>query len=198
MLIIVSFKDIVPSNFKTINTTSRSDNWSRGLSPFFLGPVKLYGDYIAKNVENGYQFTKVYEEHIINGEPTPEYFEWAKNGWDNDKAERYPMGKGRKPLYSLWDGQKLNYIEARKKIYAPLYSKAVEKTEAFKKLKEMYDNGEKIALWDFDGYNNKSYEEVINNPNKTMGHAFVLAMMLENQRVWENESKEVLKSEDLF
>jgi len=33
-----------------------------------------------------------------------------------------------------------------------------------------------IALWDFDGYNSpgKTYEEIINDPTKKMGHAFVL------------------------
>jgi len=31
------------------------------------------------------------------------------------------MGRGVKPLYSLWDGKKLGYIEARIAIYDPLY-----------------------------------------------------------------------------
>ena len=92
-------------------------------------------------------------------------------------------------MYSFWDGNKLSYINARKKIYAPLYSEAVEKTDAFKKLKEMHESGEEIWLWDFDGYDfrkkNMTYEEVLNNPKRKMGHAFVLAMMLEDQRVWE-------------
>jgi hypothetical protein len=35
-----------------INTTSRSGNWSKGLSPFFLGPVDLYGGHTAKNVSD--------------------------------------------------------------------------------------------------------------------------------------------------
>jgi hypothetical protein len=35
------------------------------------------------------------------------------------------MGRGAKPEYSLWDGERLDYIEARKRIYAPLYARAV-------------------------------------------------------------------------
>lgn len=173
-----------------INTTSRSaTDWSRGLSPFFLGPVKLYGDYIAKNVENAWQYTKVYDRHIENGEPHQAYFEWASRGWLSEEAHRYPMGKGAKPEYSYWDGQKLTYVEARKKIYAPLYAGAVEHTDAFKKLKEIYEQEKEIWLWDFDAYDHHklgmSYQDVINCDTRKMGHCFVLGMLLENQRVWE-------------
>jgi hypothetical protein len=66
------------------------------------------------------------------------------------------MGRNRKPLYSYWDGQKLDYIEARKKIYIPLYSRGVIKTDAFKQLLELYKTTDKdIYLVDFDGYNHK-------------------------------------------
>lgn len=40
---------------KVVNTTSRGSGWEKGLSPFVLGPVKLYGDYVAQNVENAWQ-----------------------------------------------------------------------------------------------------------------------------------------------
>lgn len=172
-----------------INTTSRSTNWSRGLSPFFLGPVSLYGLYVARNVENAWQFAKVYPAHARDGEPTQAYFEWANKGWKNSYAHRYPMGKGAKPLYSYWNGQKLSYVEARKRIYAPLYAQAVEKSEAWQQLKDEYEQKGELWLWDFDGYDHRqlgmTYEEVLNHPTKKMGHAFVLAMMLENQRVWQ-------------
>jgi len=46
-----------------INTTSSSDNWSRGLSPFFLGPCKCYGFHVSKNIENTWQFSKTYKCH---------------------------------------------------------------------------------------------------------------------------------------
>ena len=177
------------SPIATINTTSRSKNWSQELSPFFLGPVTLYGDFVSLNMENAWQYAKVYPHHTDDkDEPTPSYFEWARKGWAKNYADRYPMGRGAKPLYSLWDGQKLTYVEARKKIYAPLYAELVQKTDAFARLKDMYDKGEDIWLWDFDGYNHKTkdmtYEDVINHPTKKMGHAFVVAMLLEDQKVW--------------
>lgn len=173
-----------PEGTTLINTTSRSDNWSRGLSPFFCGPVDLCGGYRSLNVENCWQYAKVYEYYTnAQGDPDERYFKWAQEGWNSQRASRYPMGKGVKPLYSYWDGEKLGYIEARKKIYIPIYSKAVQETFAFKKLKEMHEAGADLYLWDFDGYAHKavgmSYEDAINNPNKSLGHAFVIGMLIE-------------------
>jgi len=191
---VCGFRD-TPKDKTVINTTSRSTTWNRGLSPFFCGPVDLYDIYTAKNVENAWQYAKVYSEHIDwesdDERPSESYFTWAQWGWNKTTADRYPMGKGRKPMYSYWNGEKLSYIEARRKIYAPIYAKAVEKTEAFAKLKEVYSSGEEIWLWDFDGYDFRSkgmtYEEVLLNEKRKMGHAFVLAMMLEGERVWEKQ-----------
>lgn len=76
---------------------------------------------------------------------------------------------------------KWGYITARKNIYIPLYAKAISKTSAFKELRNRYLSGEKIALWDFDGYNhyNKdmTFEEVVHN-EKRCGHAFVIYGLL--------------------
>ncbi len=188
MIFICGPHDKNPINANVINVTSHSKDFGIGLSPFYLGPVDLYNDYISKNVENAWQYAKVYERHINNGEPTKEYFEWAKQGWNNSSAVRYPMGKGAIPEYSYWDGQKLGYVEARKKIYYPLYSSAAQKSLAFQKLKEHYEelNKENIDLWlwDFDGFNHRklgmSLQNVIDRPERKMGHAFVLAMMLDN------------------
>jgi hypothetical protein len=174
-----------PDDALIINTTSRSTTWSRSLSPFFLGPVDLYNGYQAQNVENAWQFSKVYEYHTDDhGDPDQSYFRWAHEGWADKRAHRYPMGKGVIPMYSYWDGDKLTYVEARKKIYIPLYSQAVKTTDAFDKLKKMHAEGQDLYLWDFDGYDHKfcnlTFEQVINDPNRKMGHAFVIAMLLEN------------------
>jgi len=116
-----------------VNTTSSSKNWSKELSPFYIGPVNLYDGYTSKNFENTWQYSKVYKQHTDElGNPTEEYWNWAKAGWNDDWAHRYPMGLGAIPLYSLWQGEKLGYIAARKKIYIPLYKEAVSKTEAYK------------------------------------------------------------------
>lgn len=184
---VVGFQDSIPQDtpFNTIiNTTSRSKNWSRQLSPFLLGPVDLYAGLIAKNVENAWQFSKIYACHVdSNGDPNQDYWMWATKGWQDTYAHRYPMGKGSIPLYSLWNKEKLSYIDARKKIYIPAYSKAVAKTEGFQYLQKLYTNGNDLYLIDFDAYDfrslNMSYEDVINCKERKMGHAFVLAMMLD-------------------
>jgi len=141
--------------FVEVNTTSKSfEEWSKGLSPFFLGPVKLYGEFVSQNVENAWQYCKVYHEHLDEkGNPGEEYFKWAKEGWNNPKPVRFPMGRGAKPAYSYWNGEKLGYVDARIKIYSPLYAQIVEKSEAFQKLQEIYKNANLLVkLWDFDGY----------------------------------------------
>ena len=110
----------------TVNCTSKSqEEWSRGLSPFNLGPVDLYKNYQALNVENAWQFSKVYTEHLNEtGDPSDEWWQWAKTGWSNPKAERSPMGMNQYELpnitgrgatreYSYWDGHKYKYIDAR-------------------------------------------------------------------------------------
>lgn len=175
---------------RVINTTSRAsgaDAWSRGLSPFFLGPVPLYegaGARESRNVENAWQFAKVYSQYIgEDGNPNEDYFKWAQEGWRHGRAIRYPMGKGAIPEYSWWAGEKLTYVEARKRIYVPLYTRAVIQTRAFEKLRELHEELDEIWLWDFDGYDHvelgMSLKEVLNDPTRKMGHAFVLAMILE-------------------
>lgn len=174
----------IPKEFKTVvnTTSSASDKWETDLSPFFLGPCDLYSGLTSLNMENSWQFSKAYVRHVVDGEPTKEYFDWARAGWNNPRAIRYPMGKGAKPLFSYWNGQKLDYISARKVIYGPLYAEAVQRTKGWKHLVELYNTKESIVLRDYDGYDyaslGMSLSEVLNNPSKKMGHAFVLAMLL--------------------
>ncbi len=171
---------------------------AKRLSPFFLGPCELYDGYVAKNMENGWQYSKVYYTHLVIDENIPDriqltyppgesYFRWAREGWNNPRAVRYPMGRGAKPEYSYWKGKKLDYISARKEIYAPLYIKSVQKTEGYKLLstKFLLDiNYETLYLRDYDAYRHEDFgmtlTDVLNNSKKKMGHAFVLAMLLTN------------------
>lgn len=173
-----------PEDSIVIDTTSRSNNWTKGLSPFILPGGHLYGKYYAKNVENAWQASKVYLDFVdVNGDPKSEYFEWAEKIWNSNYAYRYPMGKGAVPEYSWWDGEKLSYVEARKKIYIPIYQRNIIQSPAFRRLFELYKIEERdIYLIDFDGYNhvklNKSIDEVINDPKEKMGHAFVIYNLL--------------------
>jgi hypothetical protein len=174
------------ANGLVVNTTSRSKNWSRGLSPFVLGPCKLYGGYVSQNMENAWQYSKVYSQFVDKDDNiTEHYFVWARNGWKQGYANRYPMGKGAVPKFSYWDGKRMDYVDARKKIYVPLYYRAVKDTGAYKILRDMYLSNDVIYLWDFDGYRNDllgmNLVDVLNCPDRKMGHAFVLARMLEKR-----------------
>lgn len=177
-----------------INTTSKAEKgWEKHLSPFYLGPCYLYDNHMAKVMENAWQFCKVYKQHTDEkGDPTAAYWEWATAGWANPIPQRYPIKRGAKPEYSLWKGQKLGYIDARKQIYAPLFAEAVQKTEGWQHLIQLYHKLDIIVLRDYDGYRHDlgsdetgwtgtgpmTLTDVLNCPYKIMGHAFVIKMLL--------------------
>jgi hypothetical protein len=151
----------------------------RPLSPMLLGPVPLYGGLWSRTMENAWQFSKLYPQHERDG-----YWPWALAGWDSPCGVRYPMGKGARPLHSLWAGDQLDYVTARKRIYIPLYVQAVRfhRLDLFLALCELARNAD-FALTDFDAYDHRalgySWDAVINDPGRKMGHGFVLAMMIE-------------------
>lgn len=78
----------------------------------------------------------------------------------------------------------MNIGTGRNKVGVPLYAKCVVKTNAYEELNALYQSGQDIALRDFDGYmyHQMGYNltDVLNNPNKNMRHAFVIAMLLAN------------------
>jgi len=174
--------------FEVVDTTSGSGDF-RGLSPFVLGPCRTYLPGVcAKNLENLWQYSKVYQWHTMLCDtdtmelaPSGAWYAWRDEGWANPKAIRYPMGKGVKPLFSWWDGKRLSYVQARKQIYALHYFANVMSTDSFKRLREIFQQRDLILL-DFDAYDhrlmNRTLKDVINDPYKKCGHAFILAMIL--------------------
>lgn len=179
-----------------VDTTSRGP--FKDLSPFYLGPIIYncphFGLVNCVRFENLWQYCKVYTEHTMligDGRYTPEpqihpqYYSWRNNGFHNQKAVRYPMGKGKKPLFSLWGTQRLDYVQARHQIYIPNYAELVRHTKSYAKLYNWLMEGHDLVLRDFDGYDyvsqGKSLREVANDPKRSMGHAFVLAMMLKGE-----------------
>jgi hypothetical protein len=182
---VISYRDPKPEGFMVIETTSRSNTWSKGLSPFLVGPIDLYNGERALNMENAWQYSKVYQQHWDDDNhcPNANWLPWARRGWSSSRADRYPMGKGVTPVCSWWNGRILDYVAARKAIYVPLYAHAVARTEAWAQLKMLYDRGVDLALLDFDAYDHKalgySYEDVFSDRKRKAGHAFVLAGMLE-------------------
>lgn len=169
-----------------INTTTKSNNWSQYLSPMHVGII-YSNNGIARNMENFWQYAKVYQHQVDdNNEPLPIYFDWKNKGYNKAWADRYPAGKGAIPLYTWYCGEKLSYIEARKRLYMTYYADNVILTEAFSKLKEIWidclKNNKDLILNDFDAYNhrnlNYSWNDILHDENRKMGHAFVLAKLL--------------------
>jgi hypothetical protein len=163
-----------------LDVTSRSELW-RGLSPMLLGPVMLYNGMWSANMENAWQYAKVYPGY----EDPAAYWPWASAGWAGHWAVRYPMGKNAVPLHSLWGGEKLGYITARQRIYIPLYTQAVRfyAGALLAALRNQHARTGELVLRDFDGYDHRAlgytWADVINNPTRKMGHGHVLAMMIE-------------------
>lgn len=137
-------RDTPPPHAVKINTTSTSKYEWKAFSPFFLGPidVEVKKGQIKRSLvfENAWQYLKRYEIHTDS-----EYEKWQNLGFANPRAVRYPMGRGAKPLYSMWKGERLSYIDARKQIYAPLYAKLVEETSSTSSLLERYISQEEIS-----------------------------------------------------
>lgn len=179
-VITIGYRDRVPYGYKAVNCTSKSDDKYKLLSPFMTSNPYCYAGLSAKNVENAWQFSKVYPEYDDNGVPTPQWYLWRDAGFANYFAHRYPMGKGAKPLYSWWNGNIYGYVEARKNIYAPIYENSIKDTNVFLGLKQEYLKGTKICIQDFDTYplEGATYLDAINNPLKPFGHGFVIYKML--------------------
>ena len=168
-----------------------------GLSPFYLGPVECYDGLVSQTFERAWQCAKVYPwTRGADGNPNADYFSWrdvmwAEKGFEDKMSIRFPVGRKNvgKCCYAWWkvDGEfrKLGYVDGRKYIYLPLYARAVVKTEAYRRLVKLHDSGKNLMLIDFDGYNihhpkyNFTYRDAIHCGLLKMGHAFVLAMLLE-------------------
>jgi hypothetical protein len=165
-----------------VSTVSAATGWEQGLSPFMIGPCKLWRGNWSLNMENAWQYSKVYESHMVGDSVKDEWLEWAKTGWAKKRADRYPMGKGVFAKFALWNDERLDYVAARKRIYAPLYAQAVRETSAYNTLARLYRSCDELVLLDYDAYDHaaqgKTLTQVLNDPTKKMGHAFVLAMLL--------------------
>ena len=154
-----------------INLTSRNPNraFARQVSPFFVGPVTGPDGASADSLEVFWQVGKVFPHHDENGHPNSAYFEYRDDMYSKKKGEitkpimRHPYREfgyeADDMLYwAYWNSEKgeyerLSYLEGRKKVYVPEYAKLVAGSDALKWMKSLLDQGKKIALLDFDGFN---------------------------------------------
>ncbi len=133
--------------------------------------------------ENYWQSGKVYE-----GIPLEKSRKW----WLDLKEPRrkYPPGKGKRVLYSMFDGVKRDYIESRKEVYVPEYTAITEGKATLEKWRDMLDNGTSITVYDFDGPRaddgtpmceevSASYlRKMINDARHPFGHGYIVSALL--------------------
>ena len=148
----------------------------------------------------------------VEGEITPAYWKWREKGMNTPDAIRYPVGyhHRHKCLCALAEDDPttpLDYVESRKKIYLPQYTKMVQKTKQFKELFDrLYNNKENLLIIEVDGPHQESlpyYQEkygvsddfiedhtilatkenlniMLNDNKHPFGHGYCLALALLN------------------
>lgn len=161
------YEDPELDGFETIVCVA-ADQKYKELSPFLL--KDSYGHVL----ENIWQFSKVYEtvpemdtkewKHPAERhydkktkQLTEEYWKWREKGMNSERAIRFPVKRenSKKSVATLLKkGEELvflNYIEARKQLYIPLYCQAVKQTAMFKHLQQNLSQGKNLLLVDYDG-----------------------------------------------
>lgn len=154
-----------------INLTSRGSDreFARQVSPFFVGPVSGPDGATAPNLEVLWQCGKVFPHHDEGGQPTAAFFEYRDGmyaaapgsipkpvmrhpyrqfGYDADDMMYWPLWNSETGEY-----EPLSYVEGCKKVYVPAYAKLVANTPTLAYMKRLLEEGKKIALLDFDGFN---------------------------------------------
>ena len=149
--------------------------------------------------ENFWQSLKVYTFELdADNEITKEYFIRRRKNFSDSKGHRRVFPKkvleqrNAKVEFSYFDGIRYNYINARKKIYCPMYAEMVQKTRYFKSLKERMENGENLLIIGFDGFSfDPKTDDVyqhLNDPTKPFGHEAVICCLLHGITPWDSTS----------
>jgi hypothetical protein len=162
-----------------INVTSAQGKTNKNRLAFSpMTPIE--GGYKGYwNFESYWQSGKVFEN--IPAEKTKKYWKELK-----EPKRRYPNSKGKNVLYSLFNGEKMDYITARKKVYIPEYYKLIKNNDVLLYWKNMLKKGNNLIIYDFDGPRNLNGEvmclelteellkEKINNPRFPFGHGYIV------------------------
>lgn len=112
------------------------------------------------------------EQNYVNDK----YWKWRKAGMKNKYPVRYPVGFKHRGecIFCLWptgvvfengdiEYEELNYVQAREKIYTPVYTELVKKEPKFDKLKDMLEKGINLLIIEVDGPHQESLDYYIEN-----------------------------------
>jgi len=148
-------------------------------------------------MENLWQASKVEPKWVEGRKQPPE--EWWKRRdriWTDPKAHRHVIPKNERVAAGFrpqcfWNGKYIDWVDARKEVYIPLYVKYVQKTEAWKRLMQLFNEGANIQILGYDGRSEVrggdafSLFDEFNDTSQPFGHEMVLMCMLRGQKVWE-------------
>ena len=169
-----------PKDWRRLNVTSAQRKESaerRCFSPM----TEIEGGYKGFwCFENYWQSGKVFEDvpHSVS-------LKW----WRDLKrpARRYPNSKGKRVLYSLFNGEKMDYITARRKVYLPEYLALIQGQGTAQIWRARADQGETIVIYDFDGPRQSDHSPIclevsremlrerLNDPTHPFGHGYIVA-----------------------
>jgi len=124
------------------------------------------------------------------GLPSAAWFERRRKYWaDPEPHRRIKRGTKKNnddPLHCWWLGKAYPYVEARCRMYIPMYADLVARTPAYRALKAEVDAGQDVLLIGYDGYPTpKPLVEYLRDPAVRFGHELVLAAMLRDEAPWE-------------
>jgi hypothetical protein len=131
------------------------------------------------------------EDHLLSDEIQPEYYVWRQSIFSCPHPLRYPNGFSRKSevAFSLLidkDGRerRLNYLEARQKIYIQEYNRLVKKLPEYQKLKDLLIQHDKtLVICEIDVPDNETMtleklEKLAADERQPFGHGLCLAWEL--------------------
>lgn len=145
------------------------------LSPMLLGPVNhvMKNFPPAENLENYYQFAKVYDGY----DPRIRI-----NGYIDKEGKRHGShGKGTEILYSVYysltgEERKYNYIQSRF-FYCHYYEKLSK--AGIEKLRSVVNDGYNIQIFGYDGHEiEKTLNEYYEDESLPFGHEMVIYSIL--------------------
>lgn len=142
-------------------------------------PQHLWWQYKCKN-------NQASEYHLLDEEIQNEYYFWRNELFNSKYPVRFPNGNRRNEVnFSLLIDKngletRLNYIEARKKLYFREYCRLIEILPEFQKLLKLYSEGKTIIICEIDVPDNEDMnleklKILINNPDIKFGHGLCLA-----------------------
>jgi len=140
-----------------------------------------------------------------NNNILPDYWIWRRIGMKSSDPIRYPVGYNNRSecigainTYLSFDEPMhienfhiLNYIDSRKQIYVPLYTKLVKKQKKYKLLEEKLSAGKNLLICEIDcsyGESMPYYKEKYNVPDNFIEN-YTMEINKENVKLMLNDEK---------